>query len=510
MRIALLSNVTIDVLAGMFDKAAHAVWTPSGFGAWVETALEPPPNLRAFAPDAIFLLLDTSHGAVDAARVEQARTALAAAFPAAVVVNVDLDDLAACAGGAAFYDDRMWRFAAMPWSLGGLRAIRDEILRLLAAMRGEGVRKVLALDLDNTLWAGVVGEDGVAGVRPYTEFQRALKALQQRGVLLVALSRNNPSDVAPLWNDPRMALTADDFVAQAIDWGEKADNLAALAQTLNLGTDAFVFVDDNPAERARMRALRPDVAVPEFPTDAHDLPAFARQLARLYFPCFRVTDADRAKTAQYRAEAARRQFASGRSLDDYLRELEIWVDAHPATADEIPRLAQLARKANQFNVWPHRRTDAELADLAQSPRHLVMSVHAGDRFGDQGIVGLLVVALDAPPLLTDFVLSCRAMHRTIERAAVAALETALVARGVSRLRAVWTPTAKNAPVANLFTGLGFVSCVPFSEGGTETSAWPPATCFYEESLPRPTPLRHACSGRPAASRVVKAESSFAD
>lgn len=476
MRLALLSNVTIEVLAGMLGKE-HALWMPSGFGAWMETALDPPDGLRTFAPEAIFLLLDSSHASFDVHACATAKAALEKAFPLATVFVPDLEDLADETGG--FYDERMWKVGAMPWSLRGLRAIRDEIGRLLAALKS-GRRKVLALDFDGTLWSGVIGEDGADGIRPFRVFQEKVRALRARGVLLAGLSRNNAADVEPVWSDPRMVLRRDDFAALRIDWNDKAANIAAVAAELNLGLDAFVFLDDNPAERAQMRAAHPEVAVPDFPPDAQDLPKTLRRIARLYFPEMRLTDEDRAKTAQYRAESERKAFAAGLSADDYLKGLELWADIRPAVADDLPRVAQLSQKANQFNVLSNRYAADEVARFARDENRLLAVARAGDRFGDQGLVAFVqAVVEDAQATLVDWVMSCRAMNRRLEFAIEERIEEMLYARGVRRILAAWRRTDKNAPVANLFETFGF-SVLEADAFGKR----------YALQLPRSEGLRH--------------------
>lgn len=452
MRIALLSNVTVEVLAGMLGKE-HSLWLPPGFGAWMETALCPPEGLVEFNPEAVFLLLDSSHAKFDGGDCRTAKAALESALPLATVVVPDLEDLADEAGG--FYDERMWKLASMPWSMAGLLAIKGEIGRLLRAMKGER-RKVLALDFDNTLWSGVVGEDGADGVRPFSEFQRGLRDLRERGVLLVGLSKNNAADVEPLWRDPRMELKREDFAAMRVDWNDKSANLADVAKELNLGTDAFVFVDDNPAERMRMQAALPEVAVPDFPSDERDLPKFLRRIARLHFPEMRLTAEDLEKTAQYRAESARRGFAAGLSADDYLKGLEMWADVHPIRESEIPRVAQLSQKTNQFNVMTNRYTPDDIARFAADRGRLLLTVHAGDRFGDHGLVAFVHAVVDGRvATIVDWVMSCRTMNRRLEFAVEDRLEAMLSARGVETLRASWRRTAKNAPVSRLFDSFGF-------------------------------------------------------
>ena len=456
MRLALLSNVTVEVLAGMLGKE-HEVWTPPGFGAWRETALNPPEELVAFKPEAIFILLDSTHGSYDIEEARTLRQRLEDVFPSAAVIIPDLGDVADEVGD--FTDEKMWKLGSMPWSLKGLRAIRDEVYRLIRAMQGER-KKVLALDFDNTLWAGVIGEDGVSGISPYKDFQRSIRKLRERGVILIGLSKNNEEDVKPVWDDSRMVLERDDFADLRIDWNDKASNLAASVKLLNLGIDSVVFLDDNPAERVQMRAIHPEVTVPEFPTDSAELLKFIRRLARLYFPELRVTEEDRRKTALYQAEAARRDFAAGRSFGDYLKELRLWADVHPALPEEIQRIAQLSQKTNQFNVCTNRYTVDEVEGFVAVDNHLLLTVHSGDKFGDQGLVSFVhAVCENTSAEIIDWVMSCRVMNRELEFAVQEKLEDFLLERGVSILCASWRKTQKNAPVANLFKVLGFETVV---------------------------------------------------
>lgn len=290
------------------------------------------------------------------------------------------------------------------------------------------VKKVIAVDLDGTLWDGVVGEDGLENIRPKIDFLRELKRLKERGILLTILSKNNLEEalagIAGLG-----ILTIDDFVALRINWQSKAENLSSIAAELNLGIDAFVFVDDNPAERLAMNAAHPEVAIVEEPL-----------CIEAYFPKGEVTAEDRVKTAQYQAEAKRR---------DYLGDLRIWTEVHLLRDDEIARVAQLSQKANQFNVCTHRYSASDL--LAERDR-CIWTLHTGDRFGDQGLVAFVIIEKDE---VVDFVMSCRVAGRGIEERFWSAIESELVARGCARILAAWRRTAKNAPVENLFERLGF-------------------------------------------------------
>ena len=315
---------------------------------------------------------------------------------------------------------------------------------LYRRLNGLSPKKVVVLDLDGTLWDGVVGEDGVAALRPKKDFLAELKALKARGVLLAVLSKNNADDARAAFDAGLLApLAADDFVAMRIDWKPKADNLLALARELGLGLDAFVFVDDNPAERIEMAARLPEVAVAESPS------ALAA-----YFPEGEVTDEDRRKTEEYREEAARRKFLASAPAApvDVWSALGAWCDVRLMRDDEAARVAQLSQRANQFSVRTNRYAADEVRALAQTPRTFVYVVHAGDRFGDQGLV-LFVVARDGEIL--DWTMSCRVAGRGLESRTWAEIEKVLCAKGVSSLRASWRDSGKNAPVADLFPRLGF-------------------------------------------------------
>lgn len=452
MRIAILSNVTTDILAGMLG-ARHPVWTAPGFGAWMQMALSPPRELREFSPEAVFILLDPSHGEVDSSLAGVAKAKLEDALPRTTVARVDIEDLAG--EEPEFYDERMWHLASQPWSFAGLKAIEGEIERLLGLMRS-GAKKVLALDFDGVLWKGAIGEDGVDGIVQHHDFQRAIKALKERGVILAGLSKNNADDVAPAWSDPRMVLKEDDFVSMRIDWRDKAENLATVAKELNLGPDAFVFLDDNPAERANMAAKLPEVAVPEFPAGVENLPRFIRHVERLYFPEFRLTDEDKKRTALYREESVRRAIAANATIEDYLKSLEIRVDVHPLREEEIQRVAQLSQKTNQFNIATNRYGADEIAKFAADRDRLVLVAHSSDKFGDLGLVAFANVKLAGDKAdIVDFVMSCRAMNRRIEFMVERELEERLASLGIAEIAAVWKRTPKNAPVENLFESFGY-------------------------------------------------------
>ena len=325
----------------------------------------------------------------------------------------------------------------------------------LRRLNGGAVKKVVAVDLDNTLWGGVIGEDGLAGIRAKPAFERTLKDLKDRGVLLVALSKNNFSDVEWFFGERSSTqrhrgteagvLSRDDFVSWRINWDCKAENLVSVAEELNLGVDAFVFVDDNPAERLEMQAKLPEVTVADFPPNL-----------AAYFPPREITEEDRHKTEEYRAEAERRRCLAGMRdemrevREEVFRELGVEVEIHPILDGEVARVAQLSQKANQFNVCTNRYSEDEVRTLAREG--LVVTAHAKDKFGDQGLVAYVVVRGTE---IVDWVMSCRTMGRGIEERVEAEVERLMAARGVERLTACWRASGRNAPVRELFERFGF-------------------------------------------------------
>ena len=323
----------------------------------------------------------------------------------------------------------------------------------LRRINGGAVKKVVAVDLDNTLWDGVIGEDGLAGIRAKPAFERELKDLKNRGVLLVALSKNNLEDgLKGLECLGRLGgleclggLTKDDFVTWRINWDCKAENLLSVAEELNLGVDAFVFVDDNPAERLEMQAKLPEVTVAAFPPNLG-----------AYFPPREITEEDRHKTEEYRAEAERRRCLAGMRdemrevREEVFRELGVEVEIHSLREDEVARVAQLSQKANQFNVCTNRYSEGEVRTLAKEG--LVVTAHARDKFGDQGLVAYVVVR---EAEILDWVMSCRTMGRGIEERVEAEVERLVAERGVERITARWRASGRNAPVKELFERFGF-------------------------------------------------------
>jgi FkbH-like protein len=326
-------------------------------------------------------------------------------------------------------------------------------------------KKCLALDLDNTLWGGVLGEDGVSGValggdypgKAFLFFQQQILELSRQGVILAASSKNNLEDVRQLWREhPDAALKEEHFAALRIDWSNKADNLRDMAQELNIGLDSFVFLDDSPSERELIKRYLPEVAVPDFPEQPYLLPAFFKNVAEQHFAAYALTDEDRVKTEQYRANAlrasAQQAFAS---MDEYIRSLDIALKVAEANDLSLSRAAQMTQKTNQFNLTTRRYTDADLKDMLHTG-HRIFTLSVSDRFGDSGLTGACIVKVERDKAAIDsLLLSCRILGKDIEYAFIKHILKTLQSEGIVEASASYIPTAKNSQVAEFYERVGF-------------------------------------------------------
>jgi FkbH-like protein len=376
----------------------------------------------------------------------------------------DVDRLAARFGKEHVVDRKMYYLAKMEWSPAFLPTVAGELVREVRAIRGM-TRKCLVLDLDNTLWGGVVGEEGAAGVKigpgdpeseAFLDFQHRLKALQAQGVLLAVCSKNNLADAVEVFDTrPELPLKLADFAAREICWDPKHEGLRKIAAALNIGTDSLVFLDDNPAEVSLVAQMLPEVKAVALPPDPAE---YVGVLERLNdFERLTVLEEDRRKTDQYRQHRERQELqAAAGGLDTYLASLRTELEIRRPRRDDLERVHQLFNKTNQFNVTTHRYSPAEVQRYAASPVCELWMARARDRFGDLGTIAVLLLKQDGRSLLVDsFLMSCRAMGRGIETALLNHVKTRLLEhRSLLDLRARYIPTAKNKPVENLFENHG--------------------------------------------------------
>jgi FkbH-like protein len=406
----------------------------------------------------------------DIGLVRQANASLHAALPAGAFF-VDLEHVSAWHGKSRFYDERNYHWLKQPFSPEGLGVLARKMatgLRVLTT----GRKKVLVLDLDNTLWGGVVGELGPNGIavggstegEAFLAFQKHVKRLKESGVLLVACSKNNEADAKePFEKNEAMHLRLEDFAAFHASWDTKPSRLREIAQELNLGLDSFVFFDDNPAEREHVRADLPEVIVPEVPVE----PAlFIRALQEtLAFEAVDLTTADAERAGQYAAEASRKRMQTDAATpEQYLASLEMRAEVQPIDESNLDRVVDLITKTNQFNLTTRRHSRAAVEQLVASPRSVCFAVKLSDRFGDYGLIAVVLGRAeendDTALRLDTWLMSCRAMGRTVEHFTLNEVVAAARDRGYTALLAEYLPTQKNVPVKSLLPGFGFVKEEP--------------------------------------------------
>lgn len=360
---------------------------------------------------------------------------------------------------------KMWYAAKVPYVNQVFERAAADLSAAIQAVLGRS-KKLVILDLDNTLWGGVIGETGWEGIRlgghdhigeAFCDFQRALKALSNRGIQLAIVSKND--EVVALEAIDRhgeMILRRDLFAGWRINWNDKAENIAALVEELNLGLESVIFIDDNPAERERVRGALPEVMVPEWPADPA---AYASALRAL--DCFDVTalsKEDRSRTAMYAAERERRETRKTVvSPNEWLHQLATRLCVSRIDKSNIARVAQLFNKTNQLNLSTRRLSETEILDWAGQPQHSLLALSASDRFGDMGLVGVIGVAVTGTQgHLVDFILSCRVMGRKIEDAMIHLAIDELQRMGASEVEAKYLPTARNRPTLDVLRGIGLM------------------------------------------------------
>jgi FkbH-like protein len=358
------------------------------------------------------------------------------------------------ANAAEAYSDRLWYLGKIPFSDGVFDAAANDIAAAIGSVRGHS-RKLLVVDLDNTLWGGVVGDDGWESLRlgghdaageAFVDFQRVLKQLKARGVLLALVSKNDEAiALEAIDRHDAMVLTRDDFVAWRINWSDKAANIADLVAALNLGLQSVVFIDDNPHERARVSEAFPEVLVPDWPEDPT---RYVRALLSL--TCFdspSLTDEDLARTEMYGAERRREELLNQiGSLSDWIRDLGVVVRAEPLTTANLTRAAQLLNKTNQMNLTTRRLAETELHAWSREEGRDVWCVSVSDRLGDAGLTGLIGLATEPEGVrLVDYVMSCRVMGRRVEEAMLHLAVQFARWMSTGTLAAALLPTAKNGP-----------------------------------------------------------------
>jgi len=364
------------------------------------------------------------------------------------------------------YDSRFFYLGRIRYNDLAHKKIAEGLASIVNA-NSDKARKVLVLDLDNTLWGGIIGEDGVEGIalsedglgKAYRDFQKVLKSARDLGVLLALCSKNNMADAQECFEKhPMMVLSLDDFVSVKVDWNDKASNIKAIARELNLGLDHFVFIDDNQVEREVVRSFLPEVAVPDFPEDVSSLLSwFVQDVFYRYFPRTFLTDEDREKTRQYMANIKRSEAAEKLDLGEFISSLRIntrmYVDDHRF----IERLSQMSQKTNQFNLTTRRYAQGDIEHFMGRDDCHVYGLEYEDRFNNEGIVAAAIVFLEDSRARVDLMLmSCRVIGRNVEFAFMRHIleHLAKAHPHIASIQAEYIITPKNSMVKDFYVNCG--------------------------------------------------------
>ncbi len=374
-----------------------------------------------------------------------------------------VDALAAYFGYRNALSPEMMNMARIPFSEPFLELLSLKVMSLIKA-RLNLIKKCLVLDCDNTLWGGIIGEDGIDGItlgpdwpgREYVNFQKAVLELYQQGVILAINSKNNEQDVMQVLREhPHMILKEEHFASIIVNWDPKPQNMVKLADQMNIGLDSLVFVDDNPAERQLMRQMQPQVEVLEMP----DNPALFEKTLRetSFFAKASLTEEDKKRGEIYAAQRKRKELQkSFVSLDDFLKSLEMVCSIRLAEEKDTKRAAQLTQRTNQFNLTTRRYSEADITGLLANPDWRIYVLGLKDKFGDNGTVGLALVETGAKFWRVDtFLMSCRVIGRQVEDALVDRICRDAIETGCVKVAAEYIPTAKNNPAADFWDKSGF-------------------------------------------------------
>ncbi|WP_233552350.1 HAD family hydrolase [Petrotoga sp. Shatin.DS.tank11.9.2.9.3] len=377
----------------------------------------------------------------------------------------DLKELITNVGRKNFYSKKLWYLGGMKFSNYGENIIVEEITNIINALE-KSRKKCLVLDLDNTLWGGVVGDIGIENIElsefkegaRYKDFQKRIKELKELGVLLAICSKNEENYAMDVFEkNKEMVLKSDDFIIKKINWQPKSKNISEIADELNIGLDSIVFIDDSRFEREEVKSNLPQVIVPEFPEDTSNLENFIIDVYKNYFYTINQTEEDKKKTKMYvdniKRETEKKKSAS---IDEFLEKLNTKIYLWKLKPENLQRAHQLIHKTNQFNLTTKRYSEKQLQEFMNDPYYEIYVSRVEDKFGDNGIVFLLIAKKDDNKILIDsLIMSCRVMERFIEDRIISYLEDQWFKDGFQEIESTYLKTERNKPVENLFERLGY-------------------------------------------------------
>ncbi len=381
--------------------------------------------------------------------------------------NFFINDISALQNrfGRSFaFSPSMYTNAGMVYSLDHLPHVAKNTIDIVKSINGQ-IKKCLVLDLDNTLWGGIIGDDGLEGIQignlgigeTFSKWQQWIKQLQERGIILAVCSKNEESiAMEPFQKHPDMVLKLDDIAVFVANWDNKADNIRHIQSVLNIGFDSIVFVDDNPAERKMVRDNLPEVTVPELPEDPAEYLSFLQHLN--LFETASYTDGDGDRTRQYQEESKRAGLKkSFVNEEEFLQSLNMTSKCGPFEKLDIPRIAQLTQRSNQFNLRTIRYTDEDINRITSSENHFTLSFKLEDMFGDYGLVSAIIMEKknEQDLMIDTWIMSCRVLKRGLEQLVLNEIVAIAKANNFKRVIGEYIPTSKNNMVAGHYTGLGF-------------------------------------------------------
>ena len=406
----------------------------------------------------------------------------------------DFDHLASEVGRRNWSDPGRWAMSKSLCALDYLPLVSQAVVDVVMASAGYFV-KCVALDLDNTLWGGVIGDDGVGGIilggydegESFVALQRFIAELKRRGIILAVVSKNEESNaLLPFREHPEMVLKEKDISVFVANWENKADNLRTVQRILNIGFDSIVFLDDNPFERNIVRQYLPDVIVPELPEDPSLYLDYVATLNLFETASYSAADAMRGD--QYREEAQRELVKEKfTNISDYLLSLQMEIKVERFKQVNLARIAQLCQRSNQFNLCTRRYNEATCEALANDPGSIPITLTLRDKFGDYGLISVIILKIVGDVMeIDEYLMSCRVLKRTVEQHAVNRIFQLAAARGVQRVQGRYIKTAKNDMVRNFYEGFGFTKTQEDNEGNAvwtmEIADYTPSEAFMSSSI----------------------------